>query len=1049
MLRALTLLLIVLAAGLPAWAEEPSGPDMAADAVARAFEASDASALESLAARKSPERWLVVDALCARKAFAAAEAFARAAPEKDGKALAAYVSAAAQRAPRPAERELLATVTAAVKARDAKTVIEKTEGLSADLDSVVRIRLLHTRARALRGARRPVDAEQALEAAGDAAWTLGWLLRADHLLHEAGMTAVRRFAWDRASVLWTKRLDVQTSRGDGIGAARTRSNLGSVARESGDFEGALKFFEAALQGAQAAEDAKLAAGVLGNLGIVHDMRGDYRQALIIYERALKQIEAAGDRRGATVILGNIGAVHDQLGNLTRALSIHQRVHEQRLAMGDRLGAAEALGDIGSVRHGLGDYGRALTDYESAIQQLLALGDRDGAARTIGNLSGLYLALGDMRKALAASDRAQALHAETGNRAGAALVLGNRGVILATMGDFEGALEVYEEARAQLAGLGRDASATSILANMGTSQLRLGRSKEALATLQEALRQYEKMRSRAGEGWTRLSLARAHQNLGDAKEARSLLRRVERQARRLRDTPLLVEALRSRAVLNLRTGEAREALRDAEDALEEVENLLGGLGEERGASARQTHASLFAAGTLAAIRDDDPAAAVTFLESGRAGALLDALGKREALRWKAETLSPELRKADDEARVAEAAARRAYDAAVRRGRLKEVRTTGAALDRASEAVRDVAGRIQRELKHQAGLYYPRAETIEAIQEGLRADQALVLYGLCLDEALAVVLRRDAVRAVALGAVAEVVAACKALDVTQPGEASPEPAIAALRDLLIAPLALDDTVKQVLISPEGPLCYVPFGALLDRPVALTPSGTTHLLLRDLRDDEGEGILALGDPDYSGVSEGAQAIYYRGNELARLPATRVEAKTVGSTVLLGKDASEAALPGAIAGSKRWRAVHLACHGLVNVDKPMLSSLALSRGGEDDGFLTALEILRMRVPADLAVLSACETGKGQIVKGEGIVGLTRAFMFAGAPRVLCSLWKVDDEATRELMVKFYELWAPKTGTGLPAAAALRRAQAHVRAQPKWKHPYYWAAWVLWGLPD
>jgi CHAT domain-containing protein len=107
------------------------------------------------------------------------------------------------------------------------------------------------------------------------------------------------------------------------------------------------------------------------------------------------------------------------------------------------------------------------------------------------------------------------------------------------------------------------------------------------------------------------------------------------------------------------------------------------------------------------------------------------------------------------------------------------------------------------------------------------------------------------------------------------------------------------------------------------------------------------------------------------------------------------------------------------------------------------------MRISADLAVLSACETAKGKVVQGEGIVGLTRAFMYAGAPRVLCSLWKVDDAATKALMVRFYELWNPATGEGLPAAEALRKAQDFIRSQVRWKDPRYWAAWVLWGLPD
>ena len=131
------------------------------------------------------------------------------------------------------------------------------------------------------------------------------------------------------------------------------------------------------------------------------------------------------------------------------------------------------------------------------------------------------------------------------------------------------------------------------------------------------------------------------------------------------------------------------------------------------------------------------------------------------------------------------------------------------------------------------------------------------------------------------------------------------------------------------------------------------------------------------------------------------------------------------------------------------MQSALALGKSPPDDGRLTVVEIFTAKVPVDLVTLSACESGRGRIYQAEGILGLTRAFMYAGAPRVLCSLWLVDDAATQALMVKFYELWNPKQGEGKSAAQALAQAQAHVRAQPKWKAPHYWAAWVLWGLPD
>jgi CHAT domain-containing protein len=132
------------------------------------------------------------------------------------------------------------------------------------------------------------------------------------------------------------------------------------------------------------------------------------------------------------------------------------------------------------------------------------------------------------------------------------------------------------------------------------------------------------------------------------------------------------------------------------------------------------------------------------------------------------------------------------------------------------------------------------------------------------------------------------------------------------------------------------------------------------------------------------------------------------------------------------------------VDTEHPLFSALALTPGVEHDGFLTALDVVRMRVPADLVVLSACRTGRGRVFQGEGHLGLARSFMLAGAPRVLTSLWDVDDRATQALMTRLHERWR----AGQPLARAFRETQAEVRAHPEWAHPRYWAAWVLWGLP-
>ena len=431
-------------------------------------------------------------------------------------------------------------------------------------------------------------------------------------------------------------------------------------------------------------------------------------------------------------------------------------------------------------------------------------------------------------------------------------------------------------------------------------------------------------------------------------------------------------MRELALLHLGRDEAGRALGRVQQALDAVEPMLGGLGEEQGARARESQSSLFAVGAWAAVLEENPAEAFRCLESGRAGALLDALGKREMLRWREKSLPASLIEADRKAQVARAEARAVYDRAARRSDLAAMRDAGKDLDEAIARVHDIAGRIQRELKAQADLFYARAETLDVLQGALEEDQALVIYGLTL-EAVALVVRRGSARIVRLGSVADVEALPGSLHWSD-ATSNPGAAVAVARNRLVEPLKLGKDIKQVLVSPEGSLCYVPFALLFDRPVALTPSGSTHVVLRDDARSAGAGVLALGDPDYAGVSEAAKAIYFRGRALSPLPASRTEVEAVASEPLLGSDASEARLRAALAGRKRWRAVHFACHGLVDTERPMHSSLALSRDDEDDGFLTGLEVLRMDIPADLAVLSACETGRGKIVRAEGIRGKASA---------------------------------------------------------------------------
>jgi CHAT domain-containing protein len=156
------------------------------------------------------------------------------------------------------------------------------------------------------------------------------------------------------------------------------------------------------------------------------------------------------------------------------------------------------------------------------------------------------------------------------------------------------------------------------------------------------------------------------------------------------------------------------------------------------------------------------------------------------------------------------------------------------------------------------------------------------------------------------------------------------------------------------------------------------------------------------------------------------------------IGAEASEYAFKNY---GRNKRVLHLATHGVSFDASPLESFVALAPGNNEDGQLTAAEILEMKFEADLVVLSACETGLGKI-SGDGVEGLARSFMASGVPSLVVSLWNVDDDATKALMLAFYD----NLNQGLDKAEALRQAQLKIMRTPKWRHPKYWAAFVLYG---
>jgi CHAT domain-containing protein len=304
-------------------------------------------------------------------------------------------------------------------------------------------------------------------------------------------------------------------------------------------------------------------------------------------------------------------------------------------------------------------------------------------------------------------------------------------------------------------------------------------------------------------------------------------------------------------------------------------------------------------------------------------------------------------------------------------------------------------------------------------------------------------------------------------------------AKLSRLLLGPVAGRLDRQRLVVVPDGALQYIPFGALPlpaggtagkeERPVLLIerhevvnlPSASALAVQRRVlarRPPAARELAVLADPvfdrqDPRVVARGiARAASGPPPVFERLPASRQEAEAIAALAPAGDPLVALDFNAALSrvlGDRLsdFRVVHFATHGVIDAERPALSGLALSmvdsKGRPQEGFLHLHDIYNLKLNADLVVLSGCRTALGKEVRGEGLIGLTRGFQYAGAQRVVASLWRVEDLATASLMARFYRgLWVEK----LPPAAALRQAQLWIRQQRRWRDPYFWAAFVLEG---
>jgi len=843
------------------------------------------------------------------------------------------------------------------------------------------------------------------------------------------------------------------------------------------------------------------AETLHALGFAHGRLTMHREAIAQHERALAIRRELGDRAGEAASLDAIAFAHEAISELPKAKEHFEAALALYRQLGMRRGEARQRTGLGAVLQRMGKIREAFELLEAALRVDRELDDRAAEVTTLRWIGNAWLAASQRAKSRELSEQALALARELGDRTETGLLLNNIAVVLGYENQWQRAIELFEQAAAVYAEGGQQAEEAAALINIGVGWGTLGEHRKAIACFERALPISRALGDRGREVFILTYLGIAHGELEEREVSMTYLAAGLELARKLELARVEAVALNHIAKMNHTAGQHERALEHYEQVLRisreggnvrgqahamiNLGSVLGSIGRCQAARARLDEAVALARKTDDRISEGAALGRLAQLDRDEGG-LFDALERAEA----AVTIAESLR-----SRMTAQQFRAAYLATVRDQyelqidilmRLHE-RAPAAGFDvlalQASERARarslvETLEEAQAKMGEiRAGTRYdahfdPGTLTLGQIRQLLGEETMLLEFSLGLHRSHAWAVTADSLRTYALPPRAKIDALARrvhALASTRPRSPAERrklddeyrTAAAELSDILLGPLAKELRGQRLVIVPEGALHYVPFAALpsfAGHEIVRIPSAATlELLRRDpVRAVPGKTLMIFADPVFSESDPRVGAVRDAASTTARmprLPLTRQEAASIAKlvprdsiTTALDFDASRAT---ATSDEMRGhRIIHFATHGLVDSVHPELSGVVLSlvdrKGRAQDGFLRLHDIYNLQLDSDLVVLSACQTALGKEIRGEGIVGLTRGFMYAGVPRVVASLWKVDDRATAELMRRFYEgMLGPRQ---LPPAAALRAAQEEMAASAMWSRPYYWAGFVLQG---
>ena len=830
-------------------------------------------------------------------------------------------------------------------------------------------------------------------------------------------------------------------------------NLANVYRSLGEFHEAIDYNERHLMIAKETGDRAGEGIAYGNLGLVYRNLGQFLKAIEYIESLVESSKEVGDRAGEGTAYGNLGSAYRSLGEFPKAIHFIKQQLKIVKEIGDRSGEGKAYGNLGNAYLGLGDFKGAVECYERLLTIAKELGDRLGEGQAYGNLSVAYRNLGEIQKAIDYSLQDLKIAKEVGARAGEGIACCILGSAYRTLGEFQKAIEYHEEhlmIAQEVGDRAGEGTACGILGNSytslreyqkaiefheravaiekevgdrageGNSYGNLGTAHQGTGNLQKAIDHYEmylkiakEVGDRSGEGRAYGCLGNAYDDTGDFRKAIDFYEQSLKIAKEVGD-----KIQEGKLYSNI--GSVYESLDELEEAIHYYENSVKTFNHIRSElisndewkiSLRNTYGEAHSKLWRLLLKQDKVVEALLTADQGRAQALNDLLETKYGLKGVRQEIGTLTATTPDILNYLTSST--AFIG------INEDGICFWVIERGKEV------RFRRRHIEAPVMTYLRS-LLENTQKEIGVRDVH-----CEDRSLMNSRDRKQVEE----------------GVNKPGshpsnvETNP---LQTLYNIVVAPIRDLLQGDEVVLVPEGPLFLAPFAAFMDRNskylcesfrIRLLPSLSSLQLISNCPDNwhSATDALLVGNPWVKEVVH------------VQLPWAEKEVKMIGEILqtepLIGKQATKDEVLRSISSVSL---VRIAAHGDMKSGEIALAPNTTRSSPipvKEDYVLTMQDVLKVQIRARLVVLSCCHSAHGEVT-AEGVVGIARAFLGAGARAVLVSLWAIDDEATMEFMNYFYR----QLVDGRRAGEALNEAMKSMRESNRFSAVKFWASFVLIG---